>query len=343
MVATAETVAANTTDTDIITATENLSKHQTGTLNPAISNLILVDLNSPGDSHSTTGTRSVTDARVMTDDSSAVADASPMVGVLQPPLLRQTLLELNEARTELDIYRQRLEKLEADREAEHQRRQQLEARLQRHIIEEKYLVAELRIRDHEIIKRQRTTDELRAERLSLQEQLAQFRQKLNQIQHSNTQTTATINMVYTSNRITQPIRLGDNSFGNTGSVVENSVASDNLGLGYNLKPDIYDGSTPLLEYLNQFNLIPRSNNCNDEKNMIALAASLRIKAKSILSSFKDTETLDLKTLLEKLDARFCKHLGSSCYSLFQNRRQKPKEDLPILSADVEKLAALACP
>ena len=73
---------------------------------------------------------------MMTDDSSTVADASPTVGVLQPTLLRETLLELNEARTQMDIYRQRLEKLEADCEAEHQRRQQLEARLQLHITEE---------------------------------------------------------------------------------------------------------------------------------------------------------------------------------------------------------------
>ena len=77
--------------------------------------------------------------------------------------------------------------------------------------------------------------------------------------------------------------------------------------------------------------------------MIALAASLRNKAKSVLSSFKDTETLDLKTLLEKLEARFGEHLGSSGYSLFQNRRQKPGEDLATLAADVEKLVALAYP
>ena len=129
-VATAETVAVNTTDTDIITDTENLSQHQTGTLNSTISDPIIVDLSSPGNSHSTTGERSITDARVMmTDGSSAVADVSPMVGVLQPTLLREMLLELNEARTQMDIYQQRLEKLEADYEAEHQRRQQLEARL----------------------------------------------------------------------------------------------------------------------------------------------------------------------------------------------------------------------
>ena len=96
-------------------------------------------------------------------------------------------------------------------------------------------------------------------------------------QRTNTQTTAKTNVVYTSNMNTHPIRLVDNSFGNTESVVENSVTPVNLGLGYNLKPDIYDGTTPLSEYLNQFNLIVRSNSWNDDKRMIALAASLRNK------------------------------------------------------------------
>ena len=89
------TAAVNTTDTDIITNPENLSQHQTGTLNPTISDAILVNLSSPDDSHSTTGARSVTDARVMmTDDSSTVADVSPTVGVFQSTLLHESLLEL---------------------------------------------------------------------------------------------------------------------------------------------------------------------------------------------------------------------------------------------------------
>ena len=152
---------------------------------------------------------------MLTDDSSAVADVSPTVGVLQPTLLRETLLELN----------------------------QLEARQQHHITEEKHLAAELRVRDDEVIERQRTIDELRAERFSLQEQLAQYRQKSNQMStalHSNTQTTPTTSVVYTSNKITQCIRLYDNSFGNTRSLVENSVTPIDLRLSYNVKLDIYD-------------------------------------------------------------------------------------------------------
>ena len=132
-----------------------------------------------------------------------MADVSTRIGVLQPTLLRETVLEVNEVTTEMDIYRQRLEKLGTDREAEHQRRQQLEARLEHHITEDKNFAVELRVHDDEVIERQRTIDELRAERLSLQKHYAQYRQKLNQMsttQHSNTQTTATTNVVCTSNR-----------------------------------------------------------------------------------------------------------------------------------------------
>ena len=44
------TAAVNTIDTDTITDTENLSQHQTGTLNPTISDPIRVDLSSPSNS-----------------------------------------------------------------------------------------------------------------------------------------------------------------------------------------------------------------------------------------------------------------------------------------------------
>ena len=56
---------------------------------------------------------------VMTDDSSTVADVSSTVGLLQPTILRETLLELNEAGTEMDIYRQPQRMMEAESEAEH--------------------------------------------------------------------------------------------------------------------------------------------------------------------------------------------------------------------------------
>ena len=118
-VASTETAAANTTDANTITCDKNFSKHQIGTPNPAISDPILVDLSFPGDSRSSTDERSVTVACVVTDYSSTMADVSPTVGVLQPTLLYETLLDLNEGGTQMDIYRQRIEQLEADHETNH--------------------------------------------------------------------------------------------------------------------------------------------------------------------------------------------------------------------------------
>ena len=100
--ATAETVAVNTTDTVI--ATENLSKHQTGTLNFAISDPILVDLSSPGDLHST-GACAVTDARVMMiDDSSTVTNVSPTHSGLSTEKCTKCLIHSNFAQRTI-IYR----------------------------------------------------------------------------------------------------------------------------------------------------------------------------------------------------------------------------------------------
>ena len=67
--------------------------------------------------------------------------------------------------------------------------------------------------------------------------------KLNQMSttlHSNTQTTPTTSVVYTSNKNTQRIRLDENLFRNTRALVENLVTPIDLRLGYNVKSDIYD-------------------------------------------------------------------------------------------------------
>ena len=241
--------------------------------------------------------------------------SGPSASETSQPAMHEILLQLNEARTQLDYYKIRLDQIEADRNTERDN-----------------FLAELRLRDGEAAKRQQIIDKLQEEQLSLRGQLVLFDHRLNQMSSipSIIQTTPTMNTINTD--IPQ-VRLAG---GNT-----STVTPVELGLGYNLKPDTYDGTAPLHEYLNQFNLIARANNWNDEKKMVALAASLRGKAKGVLSSYTNTEFLDLRSLLEKLEARFGEHFGSSSYSLFQNRRQRLGEDLPTLAADIERLAGLA--
>lgn len=246
-------------------------------------------------------------------------------------ILREALMTLNAARTELEAVR-------ANHEAEHRRREELEAILRQRNAEEQIFAEKLRARDAELISRQRMIEDLLEQQRSLQSQL----NRISQTTTLNTQTLTTPHI--TGYNTDTPVnRLGASLQINTPPQTVDLATNANLGLGYNLKPDTYDGTTPFREYLNQFNLIAKANNWNDGKKMVALAASLRGKATGVLNCFKDIEAFDLKTLLEKLEARFGEHLGSNSYSLFQNRRQKPGEDFPTLAADIEKLTSLAYP
>ena len=65
--------------------------------------------------------------------------------------------------------------------------------------------------------------------------------------------------------------------------------SDARGLGLKIKPDTYDGGVPLREFLSQFLLIARANNWDDAAKSIALAASLRGRARAVLETVEDLE------------------------------------------------------
>ena len=116
------------------------------------------------------------------------------------------------------------------------------------------------------------------------------------------------------------------------------------GLGYKLKPDVYDGSVPLREYLNQFNLISRSNGWSDSAKTVALASCLRGKARTVLEGIVEIESLTFSDLKAKLELRFGKELSAQSYYLqFTNRKQKNGEELSALGSDLERLAHLAYP
>ena len=115
-------------------------------------------------------------------------------------------------------------------------------------------------------------------------------------------------------------------------------------LGYKLKPDVYDGSVPLTEYLNQFNLISRSNGWSDSAKTVALASCLRGKARTVLEGIAEIESLTFSDLKAKLELRFGEELSAqSCYLQFTNRKQKNGEELSALGSDLERLARLAYP
>jgi len=94
-------------------------------------------------------------------------------------------------------------------------------------------------------------------------------------------------------------------------------------------------------------LIARANNWGETTKSIALAASLRGRARAVLETMEDLEKLDFAELKSKLEMLFGEgNLTQNYYSLFTNRKQKFGEDLASFGAEIERLSRLAyseCP
>lgn len=113
-----------------------------------------------------------------------------------------------------------------------------------------------------------------------------------------------------------------------------------------LKPDTFDGSAPLREFLSQFTLVARANGWVEPAKTIALASCLRGKARAVLGSvgIDDLETLTFEELKSKLDLCFGEsELAQSFYLQFTNRKQAYGEDYALLGADLDRLSRKAYP
>jgi hypothetical protein len=122
------------------------------------------------------------------------------------------------------------------------------------------------------------------------------------------------------------------------------IPRDFGNVNFKLKPDIFDGSVPLREYFTQFELIARVSNWEDSTKAVALASSLRGKARSILDGVTELEDLSFEEIKSKLELRFGEgHMTQTFYTQFSNHKQKFGEDLASLRAELERLARLAYP
>jgi len=76
------------------------------------------------------------------------------------------------------------------------------------------------------------------------------------------------------------------------------------GLGYKLKPDVFDGDIPLREYLSQFTFMANANGWSDLVKTVALAACLRGRARSVLDGIAEIGSVTFTELKSKLELRF---------------------------------------
>ncbi|RLU21233.1 hypothetical protein DMN91_005606 [Ooceraea biroi] len=143
-------------------------------------------------------------------------------------------------------------------------------------------------------------------------------------------------------------RAGANADAGSGGTASAGVVvsanADTEVRGLKLKPDVFDGSVPLKEFLAQFALIARANAWNDAAKAMALASCLRGRARAVLSALENPEQFSFAELQSKLELRFGEGIHAQDYYLqFTNRRQDAGEDFPTLGADLERLSRLAYP
>lgn len=116
-------------------------------------------------------------------------------------------------------------------------------------------------------------------------------------------------------------------------------------LGFKLKPDTYDGTVPLREFLAQFEFIARANNWDENSKTIALASCLRRKARAILETIENFFEINYSEIKSKLELQFGEgHLSQNYFiQEFSNRKQKHGEDLAFYGAELERIARRAYP
>jgi len=100
----------------------------------------------------------------------------------------------------------------------------------------------------------------------------------------------------------------------------------------------------LREYFSQFNLIARANGWDDSVKTVALASSLRGKARAVSETMQDVSHVEFAELKSKLELRFEEgHLPQNYYVQFTNRKQQFGEDLATLGSELDRLVRLAYP
>ena len=111
-----------------------------------------------------------------------------------------------------------------------------------------------------------------------------------------------------------------------------------------VKPQLYDGSDDLEEYLTQFNLLVELNNWNSKTKALFLASSLNGVARAILNEISEPERHSYDSLVDALKSRFGSVNRSEVFRAeLQTRVRFRNETLPELAQAIKKLTRRAYP
>lgn len=127
---------------------------------------------------------------------------------------------------------------------------------------------------------------------------------------------------------------------------QNMIGSSHITHEYNLKmkPQSFDGTADLTEYLTQFNLVAEINNWSYQAKALYLASSLTGNARSLLSELSEVQKRDFNSLVEILRARFgTKNKAEIFRSQLKSISRGKEQSLPELAQKIRKLTRQAYP
>lgn len=111
-----------------------------------------------------------------------------------------------------------------------------------------------------------------------------------------------------------------------------------------MKPQAYDGTTDISEYLTQFNLIAEINQWPYSVKSLYLASCLSGNARSLLSELTETQKRDYNHLVEVLKTRFGTQNRAEIYrSQLKSMSRQKTQSIPELAQHVKKLTRQAYP
>ena len=111
-----------------------------------------------------------------------------------------------------------------------------------------------------------------------------------------------------------------------------------------MKPQTYDGTEDLDEYLTHFNIIAKLNGWSKEAKSLHLAGSLAGSARALLNDLDPQKREDYESLVEALTHRYGNVNRAAVFkSQLQTRMKRKDESIPELAQSVVKLARKAYP
>ena len=139
-----------------------------------------------------------------------------------------------------------------------------------------------------------------------------------------------------------PVRLDNGQF--LRRTRHSSPHSNDHGGKIKMKPQLYDGTGDLDEYLAQFDILTEINDWNFSKKALHLAASLSGAALSVLSELSSSERTDFNLLVRTLKDRFGSEYRAEVFrSRFQTKVKGRNESIAELAQSVRKLTRKAYP